>query len=130
MPAYKHPSDLFSYLRSCGVSVSAIYRNPEAAAELSRLSFLQENWLKAREEQRRYLWMIMAAPLTAPMFYLFHPSVLMLGCSIGFAIIVIVTGVAQVLRRRQTLRDYRIGMERLVQMVRKQEPPRFDDPGH
>ena len=127
MPPPKHPSDLSSYLRSSGVSEGAIYRNPEAAAELSRISFLQENWLKARDEQRSYIWMIIAAPITAPMFYLFHPSLLMLCCSVGFAAIVIVTGATQVLRRRQTMRDYLRGMERLVQIVRKHESRSSDE---
>jgi hypothetical protein len=127
MPAHKHPADLSTYLRSSGVSDDAIYRNPEAASELSRISFLQENWLKARDEQRSYIWMIVAAPITAPMFYLFYPSLLMLCCSVGFAVIVTVTGVTQILRRRQTMRDYLAGMERLVQIVRKQEARPFDE---
>jgi hypothetical protein len=115
------PADLSSYLRRSGVSDDAIYRNPEAAAELSRISFLQENWVRARDEQRSYIWMIIAAPITAPMFYLFRPSRFMLYCSVGFALIVIATGVTQFLRRRQTMRDYIAGMERLVQVVRRHE---------
>ena len=127
MLPHKHPADLSSYLRRSGVSDGAIYRHPEAAAELSRISFLQENWLKARDEQRSFIWMIIAAPITAPMFYLFYPSLLMLGCSAGFAAIVIATGVNQVLRRRQTMRDYLSGMERLVQIVRKHEARSSDE---
>jgi hypothetical protein len=127
MSLHKHPEGLSSYLRRSGVTDGAIYRNPEAAAELSRISFLQENWLKARDEQRSFIWMIIAAPITAPMFYLFHPSLLMLCCSVGFAAIVIATGVRQVLRRRQTMRDYLSGMERLVQIVRKHEARSSDE---
>ena len=127
MRPHKHPAGLSSYLLRSGVSEGAIYRNPEAAAELSRISFLQENWMKARDEQRSYIWMIIAAPITAPMFYLFHPSPLMLCCSVGFALIVIATGVTQVLRRRQTMRDYLSGMERLVQIVRRNEARSSDE---
>jgi hypothetical protein len=127
MLSHRHPADLSSYLRRRGVSEGAIYRNPEAAAELSRISFLQENWLKARDEQRSYIWLIIAAPITAPMFYVCWPSRLMLCCSVGFAVIIIATGVTQVLRRRQTMRDYLRGMERLVQMVRKHEEHSSDE---
>ena len=126
-PSPGHPTDLTSYLRRSGVSDDAIYRNPEAAAELARISFLQENWLKARAEQRSYLWMIVAAPITAPMIYWVHPSPLMLCCSVGFAAIVIATGVTQILRRRRTMRDYLRGMERLVQIVRKHESRSSDE---
>jgi hypothetical protein len=127
MHSPKHPTDLSSYLRRSGVSDGAIYRFPEAAAELSRISFLHENWLKARDEQRSYMWMIIAAPITAPMFYLFRPSLLMLCCSVGFATVVIVTSVTQILRRKQTMQDYVRGMERLVQIVRKHERRSSDE---
>jgi hypothetical protein len=127
MRPHKHPADLSSYLRCSGVSDDAIYRNPEAAAELSRISFLQENWMRAREQQRSYLWMFVAAPITVPMFYLIRPSRFMLCCSVGFAVIVIATGVTQFLRRRQTTRDYIAGMERLVRIVRKHEARTSDD---
>ena len=121
MPSHKHRTDLSSYLRQSGVSDGALYRSPEAAAELSRISFLQENWLKAREEKRSYMWMVVAAPIAAPMFYLFYPSLLMLCCSVGFAAVVIATAVVQLLRCRRTMRDYFNGMERLVQIIRKHE---------
>ena len=119
MPFLDDPSDLSAYLRRHGLSYEAIRRDPEAAAELSRISFLQENWLKSRDELRNYLWIVIAAPITAPMFYLFYPSPLMLCCSVGFAVIVVVTCVTQILRRRRTMRDYLTGMERLVQIARK-----------
>ena len=126
-PSRQPPTDLTSFLRRSGVCDAAIYRNPEAAAELARISFLQENWLKARAEQRSYLWMIIAAPITAPMVYLLRPSPLMLCCSVGFAAIVIATGATQILRRRRTMRDYLRGMERLVQIVRKHEAHSSDE---
>ena len=127
MPSHKHPADVSSYLRHNGLTEAAIYRSPEAAAELSRISFLQENWLKARDEQRSYIWMMIAAPVSAPMFYVFNPSALMLCCSAGFATIIIATGVAQLLRLRRTMRDYVSGMERLVQIVRKEQARSADE---
>ena len=123
------PADLSAYLRRSGVSDDAIYRNPEAAAELSRISFLQENWMKARDELRSYIWIVIATPITVPMFYLFHPSVLMLCCSVGFAVIVAVTCGTQIYRRRQAMRDFRRGMDRLVQIVRKHEGRSPDETG-
>ncbi len=115
----EHPSELAAHLRQSGLSDDAIFRNPDAAAELSRISFLQENWLKARDELRSYVWIVAAAPITVPMFYFFHPSALMLCCSVGFALIVVVTCVTRILHRRRAMRDYMLGMERLVQIVRK-----------
>ena len=129
MPSHNHPADLSAYLRRSGVSDDAIYKNPEAAAELSRISFLQENWLKARDQLRSYIWIVIAAPITAPMFYLFYPSALMLCCSVLFAVIVIVTCVTQIFRRRQTMRDFLRGMDRLVQIVRKHEARSSDETG-
>ena len=127
MPSHKHSADLSSYLRHSRVSDEAVYRSPDAAAELARISFLHENWLKARSEQRSYIWILIAAPITAPMFYFFYPSVLMLCCSVAFAVIVIATGTAQILRRRQTMRNYMSGMERLVQIARKHQADSSDE---
>lgn len=119
--------ELSAYLRRCGVSERALYTNPEAAAELARISFLQENWLKARNELRSYLWIVVAVPVTAPMCYFFYPSLLMLCCSVGFAAFVIATCVTQILRRRRTMRDYVSGLERLVQIVKRHESRPFDE---
>lgn len=114
-----HRTDLSRYLRAHGVSEDAVYKDPEAAAELSRISFLRENALKAQRELRSYVWVVVAVPISAPVFYFIRPSILMFGCSVGFAAIVIATCAAQILRRRRTTRDYIRGLERLVAIVRK-----------
>jgi hypothetical protein len=115
------PAELTTYLRHRGISPDVIYKSPEAAAELSRVSFLQENWLKARHELRSYLVYVILVPVTAPTFYLLYPSTLMLVCSIGFAVIVIATCITQIARRRRAMKDYFAGIERLIQSVRDRE---------
>ena len=97
------PPGLTAYLQRRGISPDALYKSPEAAAELSRASFLYENWLKARHELRSYILFVILVPITAPTFYYIYPSVVMLFCSIGFAAIVITTCFTQILRRRRTM---------------------------
>jgi hypothetical protein len=112
-------TDFRVYLRRHGLSEAAVYKDPEAVAELSRISFLQENSLSARRELRSYIWIVVAAPISAPVFYFISPSFPMLCCSVGFATIVIASCAAQILRLRRTTKDYIRGLERLVAIVRK-----------
>ena len=114
-----HPFELFASLRRSGVSDDALFRHPDAVAELPRISFLQENWLKARAELRSYLWIVTAAPITVPVLYFCRPSAAMLCCSVGFALIIVATCVSRILHQRRAIKDYMLGVERVIQTVRK-----------
>jgi hypothetical protein len=111
--------DLTSYLRGRGISIETLSRHPDAVAELARVTFLEQNYFSARTELRNYIVLVAVAPLSAPMLYFLKPSPVMLGCSIGFATIVVGTCVTQILRRKRTMRDYLRGVERLVLMAKK-----------
>ena len=114
-------TEVSDYLKRRGVPADAVYKHPEAAAELSRISFLRENSLRAQHELSSYIWLVVAAPVTVPLFYLMHPSTLMLCCSGGFALVVVGTCVTQILRRKRTMKDYIKGMERLVVILQRDE---------
>jgi hypothetical protein len=111
-----------TYLLRRGVPIEIVYKTPDAAAELPRVAFLHENYLKAQHELRAYVALAVAAPVTAPMFYFLWPSILMLCCSVGFALIVLCTSIGQIARKRRTMKDYFLGLDRLVALVQSREP--------
>ena len=110
-----------AYLLRRGVLLKSVFETPDAAAELPRVAFLQENYLKAQSELRAYVLLAVAAPVTAPMIYFLSPSVFMLCCSFGFALIVFCTSVSQIARKRRTMKDYFRGLDRLIALVQRRE---------
>jgi hypothetical protein len=111
--------DLMSQLRARGISLETLSRHPQAAAEVARVTFLEENYFRARTELRNYIVLVAVAPLSSPMIYFLKPSPVMLGCSVAFATSVVGTCVMQILRKKRTMSDYLRGVERLVLMAGK-----------